>query len=815
MRILRFSLLNYKRFRRPITVDLENTCSNIFRVLGPNGSGKSTFLNALSPLPDTPSDIIPGTIGQKSIEIEDENIKYVITYRYDPKTNGGFNSSGSIIKTMPDGTTEELCPSNNINDCKDIVKDIFKLDSNFETLTKMSGYDKKSLVSMTPSERKKFISTILNNLEVYNSIYKALSKRSSIFKSMINSITNKIDMINMSPDQIESAIQTCNNELAELNENKNAIIKELAPIQLDAKAKEYQLDIKDRINLLLNDNIFITNKLNEVYKSNVVDIVISRIKDNITHLEDQLTKTSNEEVSDKIEKTNLENKISEFKNKYKSLNDELYAYKNTATFNNFLQYESITFRENLEGCKKFLSTISDDNVSLYEEAIIAFENCQTSPEYFVRELDKLLKELNSISLKMPNIEYAVDGESLFYPDGSYNADAIFKYKHKVYKIISVNKEYIDALDEIDNIIMNNADYILKKRIMRDIGNLVETYGFSKRILNELYPASDNFSLEDSLSFIDNCKRYKAAKDIVNGYEQYLKDRNDGDIDIIEKIKDINKELENYTEDKYNELVKKSEEKSVQLDVLADIKCKIKIELEESKKYLELCDRYIANEKEIGFLKKEVVDTSKEDVLISNLNRINFKITNKNDELYKFKHSLDLLKEYMFELNEYNNKSEYVEILRKYASPSKGIQTIFISMYMNKILSIANNLLSRMFDGQFVLQPFVINENEFRIPVAGNGILIDDVSSMSTSQMAMINICINVALITHSSSKYRILKFDEADGPLDTYNRALYPEILNQIINVLGCEQAFIASQNSEFDASQMHIINLLEGIEEE
>lgn len=814
MRILKFSLLNYKRFGRTIIVDLEDSNSNIFRVLGPNGSGKSTFLNALSPLPDTPSDIIPGSRGQKSIEIEDENIKYVITYTYEPKANGGFNSSGSIIKTMPDGVTEELCPSNNINDCKDIVKDIFKLDSNFETLTKMSGYDKKSLVSMTPSERKKFISTILNNLEVYNSIYKALSKRSSIFKSMINSITNKIDMINMNPDQIVSAIQTCNKELDELNKDKNEIIKKLAPIQLDAKAKEHQLDIKDRINLLLNDNAFILNKLYEAYESNLIDIVISRIKDNITHLENELTKVSNEEVSVNIEKTNLENRISEFKNKYKSLNDELYAYKNTVAFNNFLQYESEIFKENLEGCKKFLSTISDNNVSLYEEAIIAFENCHTTPEYFVRELDKLLKEINGISLKIPNTEYTIDGEPLFYPDGNYNPDAIFKYKHKVYKIISVNKGFVNTLDEIDNMIMNNADYVLKKRIMRDIGDLVESYGFSKRVLDELYPSSDDFSLEDSLSFIDNCKRYKAAKDVVKGYEQYLKDRNEGDVDIIEKIKHINKELENYTEDKYNDLVKKSEEKSAQLEVLGDIKSKSKIELEESKKYLELCDRYIANEKEIGFLRKEVVDTSKEDVLISSLNRINFKITNKNDELYKFKHSLDLLKEYMIELNEYNNKSEYVEILRKYASPSKGIQTIFISMYMNKILFIANKLLSGMFGGQFVLQPFIINENEFRIPITGNGILIDDVSSMSTSQMAMINICINVALIAHSSSKYRILKFDEADGPLDSYNRALYPEILNQIINVLGCEQAFIASQNSEFDASQMHIINLLEGIEE-
>ena len=130
----------------------------------------------------------------------------------------------------------------------------------------------------------------------------------------------------------------------------------------------------------------------------------------------------------------------------------------------------------------------------------------------------------------------------------------------------------------------------------------------------------------------------------------------------------------------------------------------------------------------------------------------------------------MAKEYTEELAEYKANYEVIEKLKHYSSPTTGIQLVFMDLYMSKVISMANELLALLFDGNFVLQQFVINESEFRIPCCGNRIMNDDISSMSTAQICMISMILSFAFLFHSSTKYNILKLDEIDGALDTNNR---------------------------------------------
>ena len=65
-------------------------------------------------------------------------------------------------------------------------------------------------------------------------------------------------------------------------------------------------------------------------------------------------------------------------------------------------------------------------------------------------------------------------------------------------------------------------------------------------------------------------------------------------------------------------------------------------------------------------------------------------------------------EYINELTQYNNTYQKIETVKKFTSPTTGIQTLFMEAYMNNVLIVANQLLQLMFNGQFILQPFVIN-----------------------------------------------------------------------------------------------------------
>ena len=108
----------------------------------------------------------------------------------------------------------------------------------------------------------------------------------------------------------------------------------------------------------------------------------------------------------------------------------------------------------------------------------------------------------------------------------------------------------------------------------------------------------------------------------------------------------------------------------------------------------------------------------------------------------------------------------------------------------------------------MLQPFIVNDNEFRIPILGDGLLHDDISSMSSAQKALISMIISFSLLQQSSTKYNVLVLDEYDGCMDQTNRFAFVQLLDNLMGMLQCEQCFIVSHNSELDTTNCDIIVL-------
>jgi chromosome segregation ATPase len=183
-----------------------------------------------------------------------------------------------------------------------------------------------------------------------------------------------------------------------------------------------------------------------------------------------------------------------------------------------------------------------------------------------------------------------------------------------------------------------------------------------------------------------------------------------------------------------------------------------------------------------------------------------KIPNVTNRLNELKYNLVLYQEYTKEYKEFSAKYSNIETIKKYTSPTSGIQTIFMNIYMNDIINISNKLLGMMFNGEFVLHPFIINETEFRIPCSGSGFLNDDISSMSTSQICLISTIISFALLHKSSSIYNIAMLDEIDGGLDNQNRLQFSNLITKLMKVLGFDQTIMISHNSELDLHSCDII---------
>ena len=226
----------------------------------------------------------------------------------------------------------------------------------------------------------------------------------------------------------------------------------------------------------------------------------------------------------------------------------------------------------------------------------------------------------------------------------------------------------------------------------------------------------------------------------------------------------------------------------------------------SKEYEEVCNsikEMDKNAESLQTLKEEFRLSSSELNVLRNDDLLNIKRSIEKD-----KYQLVLYDQYKKDYNEYMSKFNELQMLKKYTS-IHGIQTVYMSVFMNSILQETNNLLRYLFGGRFALQPFIINESEFNIPCADTeGRVREDISLMSDSQLSMISMLISFVLLKKSSDNYNIIKLDEVDDNLDNINRIQFSILIEHIMSGLGFDQCLIISHNNELDLSNTDIVVL-------
>lgn len=277
-------------------------------------------------------------------------------------------------------------------------------------------------------------------------------------------------------------------------------------------------------------------------------------------------------------------------------------------------------------------------------------------------------------------------------------------------------------------------------------------------------------------------------------------------DLVEKTNDLNK-----YKDEYNSLKKDNEflqglcnSITNQTNILTEYKDKY-TEWENNNR--NLIDMKLEAERI-----KESFKSSLE--LLDGINELEELIMNSNNELKPIieeRKSLEsqqlLLQSFKSEYTMYKDKYDFVSKIRDYSSPTSGsIQSLFMSIYMDKTLDMVNQILGMLFNGEYQILQYIINEDEFRIPFIGNGMTVDDISSGSTSQVCMMGMIINLVLADMCSSKYNIVTLDEVDSGLDQYNKYMFTEVLNKISNMLNIDQIFIISHSIESTMTNVDVI---------
>lgn len=860
-----------------IKIDFTKCKTNKIIIKGDNGSGKSTLENAINPNPDSNDNFIPNCEARKNICLCDNGIDYIIRYIHPINNNGSRGTTKGYISKIINGQTIELNPNGNISSCKDILYDEFNLDSNFISLSKLSS-ENRGLVDNRPADRKKLVNSIINILEVYNGIYKKLSKKSSTYKQLINSITYKIDNLG-NELQLKSQLENIISRINKLENERDMTIEAIATVKIK---------ISEFMNILKNNNYdSIVSELKDVSSHNKVlrnqilkkltDLGIkdiNSIEEFLKYIEQQISISKSTIANNSFQVSNLlsqrEIEFNDLKNKQIRL-DSLQSDYNYLDIKNAMNqsqkivsdYEKIFNEMGLKNISlitkteydsameslKYLKDLSSNLLSLYN--ISDLEYVINNIEYISSELTKTDKIKNEIDYLKSEKERLFSSISIYIskqdiidelnnrpneckidtcPYIKSALEASIQYPRK--ELEKLQKEY----DNIENEINKKSNYLNKLNIFREI--LISVLSIKRELDSKInfilkLPVKRDFketffnrilsydSFDDITKlygYIDcgnMIEEYKLAKSQLDKYQSEYKlyeAKNNIIESILIDIESLTKKVDkmaldietinNSTSDLEIKLREYEDVKIKISNLLSKINDDLKPSEEREKELLKIKDSLDVNSNEIEILHDNL------NTLNNNLASVNSDIKGLSSEKEKINHSIILLEQYKIELQDYSNKYSKIEKIKYYSSPSTGIQTLFMQLYMNKIISTANSLLSLLFDGEFILQPFIINENEFRIPCIGSGLLHDDISSMSTAQKCMISMILSFSILNQSSTRYNVIMLDEIDGGLDTINRGLFIELLDNLMNMLHCEQCFMISHNNELNTSVCDLIIL-------
>lgn len=863
MLLKRLKLVNYGGIYNgmglyEIEIDFTRCRNKIVLIKGDNGSGKSTIESALKPLPDDNSSFISGVSACKEIEYIDEtnSIVYSITYIHECKNQSRI-SKGYFKKIFPNGNVIDLNPSGNISSCKEMINEELELDANYITLTQLSS-TKRGIADLRPAERKRYVNSILSSTDVYNTMYKTLSKKASTYKALMGSISSKIDNVGNTV-QLQEELKSIESKISEtekLMEQHNEVINKEKGMLLSIDPNN---EISNRIETYTESTKTYSSKrdefskqLNKIYSTdpNLSTIVINK----------EILDKLNQDIIDTkylIESTKerINNLIKEREQEASRLEEETAKLKSINSGMNLIEVQRIKddLTSRKEKIRERWGDIVDLNTITHDEFMIAYE----AIKQMIEILNQPIELIPSDDIEIEYLDVLRNIERL---DNEIEDTAVFRNK------IEMNEYKLDILEQRPSDCNNNscpfiADALKAKKIIDEL--MKQRKGFTT--ISELNKQKESY--EQKLSNVERNKRlleiYNTNRIILSKLQLNLDtyencvvslSRNrlmllptlagfiEYSNDLIE-YKSIDKDLNDITV-KYNALYTQKDLINMITDSIDRLNVninkdtvKINAMNEEitslTKKYNDMCKLCISledifnlraslNECEESLrilneeIEKDRSNIDRIEKLNSDIEKLNVNISELKSQLEPLRKTAESLRyritlsvEYSKEYEQYNMMYTKIETLKYYCSPTTGIQLLFANMYLNKIMDNANKILSRLFGGTFALLPLIITESEFRIPVAvRGGINHDDITSMSSAQISLISMIISISLLSQTSTKLNIIVGDEIDAPFDSENRREFMNILTQLMGLVNSSQCVLISHNSEISLNDCDVILL-------
>lgn len=757
--------------------------------------------------------ILVGKDGYKEIRYVNGPDVYVIKHYY--KASKDTHS----VKSYFAKNGEELNENGNVTSFNELVEMHFGLTQEMMRLVRI-GTNVNSFITLSPAKRKEYIGKLIEEIDLYMSIYKKINEDIRVIKTMLQANNTNLYNCHISDivveeeklsdyiktikryekerDQIVAKISKINaliqdNDIDDLRRKQNeaqASLNEFARIEsliesknlthttleeliaLRSKQSNDKLDAQSRINSyrLAIDSVYtnierIEAAIKRITSDNDLQSLTDSIKilrDNVEHTHPSITNfiylgSTSEEVFEMLTKLQSLNQIS---NMILTFGDRAIS-----TYLKLRQENKSVTAWLKEQSRKKMSNINTDDIralltKVFQDDMIITPNCDT--EYTDCPFYRFHEVISDFRDKMEEETY--DDETLNY-------------------INIINNNIYSALNELDR---------MEKVHIPDSIRLDFT---ESKILDRMKNKLTFFNLDDLESYLALLREYEIYKlncEKLSQYEHqlsmYRKSGVDGQLEEIKHQKDqINV---------YNTEITK-------LQGIIDV---IDSRLQETDANIALLTKHQDGLKYKKMFESTLESTQK---ILKPLENAAQERSELNFSLQQITNLIDMSRDnhrtLEAKINEYNRlvkegkklakKNKDLNIIQEAVSTKKGIPVIYMKRYLGKIQSLANSLLSIIYDGEFQLAQFNVTTDTFEVPYIKNGRKIPDIKYASQSELALGTMALSFALSNNSTGNYNILLLDEIDAGLDGENRAAFLQMLYHQMEVIHSEQVFIISHN--------------------
>lgn len=857
IRLENFALIKSGMGLDEIDIDFTKSKYTVSLIIGNNGTGKTALLSNFHPFPylgalearEDADIIIPDMDGHKEVWYSKGDDRYYIEHIY--LAPAGKRTTRQV-KCYIQKNGKELNEPGTVKTFNEIVESEFQIEPNFLKLIRL-GPNVQNFIKLSFTDRKFFISKLLSEVEDYMKDYKQAKEQAKFLANALKLAVSKRDKLNISDISIlDTGIARKEEMIKSRYDDKESLTKRFyeykGSINLDSMETLQTLydvtlqnieNLKDTIKNLDKPkylHVSTSSATTAEYTDKLVNLNLSHSgivsQRAIILNEKQRVIDLLEAENKKLEETKASNELEEIQGYIKELTEKIDTFEKSFDSS---QHDTSISKD------VFMSYVDTINIIIYQMKDV-FELPETGLQYFrdryVEDMvqpntidkteAKLRREVSELLVQLDrtvsnNKQHRKIADKMCTPEDCDMFNECPYYLHYHEELVHHSKEDTIKLEfEIDR--RNEALTVFNQ--LKSIQMLLNTIKLEHRMDHGYQGIIASIMKHDISEFVD----YEAVKsevEFLEYYEEYINHKEKrAEYEQQAKVFQLSNQLESPDEILSN-ISKLTMQLSVfnkQIDELDRKESERLEEIEQTKDLIDDFSKYVEYTNEVERLNTELThtkesrDTLKESlkdkieydeklaVYNKQVESIEFDISSLEDSIYHDRVKRTQFIELGQEIEQIKTRYDIVELLKEAVSTNKGIPLIYINSYFKSLRLVANEIIKDIYENDFVLEEFVVNDKEFRIPYRTKGVSVRDIRYASQAESSVATLAISFAMLEQFAYTYNIILLDEVDGPMYKGNKERFFAALEGMLSRIHSEQAFIITQSTMFNDYPVNLI---------